>query len=340
MSIEELEITKNWNRNIQHPLVSIACITFNQASYIQEAINGFLMQITNFPFEIIIGEDCSTDNTVIILEENKVNFSNIIQYFSSSTNVGPLENLTTTLKRCSGKYIAFCEGDDFWIDPYKLQKQVDFLESNNDYGLVWTDVNFFKQSTLTNVNSVFDRKILKVFDSFENTLINKPYFSPPTWLFRRIFIENTEDYANKKYSDGSLPFILDVLAVSKIKYLNNVTATYRQLDESASNSKIMKKRYEFSKGVYRIQKDYLSKYTHYGYLEKLIDYQHHLSAFPYALIVGDSNGVDQGIKVLRESNDLLAKIFLFMSKSSFGVKLITFIYEKAILKQVLSKLFK
>jgi len=114
------------------PLVSIICITYNHEPYIAEAIEGVLMQKCSFPIELVIGEDCSTDNTRKICEEY-ANKSELIKLLPTETNLGMMPNFIRTLQSCTGKYIAMCEGDDYWTDPLKLQKQVDFLEANAEY---------------------------------------------------------------------------------------------------------------------------------------------------------------------------------------------------------------
>ncbi|MEY8729271.1 glycosyltransferase [Francisella philomiragia] len=121
-------------------LVSICCITYNHEKFISEALDSFLMQVTNFAFEIIVGEDCSTDNTLNIIKNYQRSYPDIIKLVDRNANVGMNKNLINTFKKCNGKYIAFCEGDDYWTDPLKLQKQVDFLEQNPKYVICYTGV--------------------------------------------------------------------------------------------------------------------------------------------------------------------------------------------------------
>lgn len=118
------------------PLVSICCITYNHEKYISDALDSFLMQKTTFPFEIIVHDDASTDNTATIIKEYEKKYPNIIKPIYQVQNQyskgrRPLRDFVIPLAR--GKYIATCEGDDFWVCPQKLQKQVDFLEENPDY---------------------------------------------------------------------------------------------------------------------------------------------------------------------------------------------------------------
>ena len=135
------------NKNTDNPLVSIVCVTYNHAAYIRDALDGFLMQKTNFSYEICLGEDESIDETKDICREyQKKNPGKIRLFERSRENVIFVDNKATgrfnfieTLKESRGKYIAICDGDDYWTDPYKLQKQIDFLEENEKYDMVHTN---------------------------------------------------------------------------------------------------------------------------------------------------------------------------------------------------------
>lgn len=147
---QELQtITKHkWDKN-SLPLVSISCTAYNHEQYIREAIDGFLIQKTNFLVEIIIHDDASTDGTAEIIKEYEGNFPQLIfpiyqkeNQYSKGVKVSP----TFNWPRARGKYIALCEGDDYWTDPYKLQRQVDFLEANEEYVLCCHDYSEIRQS--------------------------------------------------------------------------------------------------------------------------------------------------------------------------------------------------
>jgi len=114
-------------------LVSVWMITYNHENYIRESIDSILMQETDFEYEIVIGEDCSTDGTRKILLEYKDKYPEKFKLLLHDKNIGIVDNMLTTFKACSGKYVAMLEGDDCWTDPAKLQKQVDFLEDNSEY---------------------------------------------------------------------------------------------------------------------------------------------------------------------------------------------------------------
>ena len=135
---EPIELRNNTFDSEVIPLVSIDCITYNHCKYIRDALEGFLMQRTNFPVEILIHDDASTDGTAEIIKEYEKQYPWLIKPVYQTENQYSKHNGTISKIQYGsalGKYIAFCEGDDYWTDPYKLQKQVDFLESN-----VWVDI--------------------------------------------------------------------------------------------------------------------------------------------------------------------------------------------------------
>jgi glycosyltransferase involved in cell wall biosynthesis len=114
-------------------VVSICCATYNHEEYLAQAMESFLMQRVDFPIEIIIGDDCSTDRTPQIVQDYAERFPGLVKAITSETNVGVSLNAFRIRAAARGKYIALCEGDDYWTDPQKLQKQVDFLEKNPEF---------------------------------------------------------------------------------------------------------------------------------------------------------------------------------------------------------------
>jgi glycosyltransferase involved in cell wall biosynthesis len=122
------------------PLVSVHIITYNQEPYAARAIEGALQQQTDFEVEIVVGEDCSTDGTREIVLRYQREHPTRVRVITSGQNVGAFDNSNRVLKACRGRYLAFCDGDDYWTDPHKLQKQVDFLEAHPEYSLCCHDV--------------------------------------------------------------------------------------------------------------------------------------------------------------------------------------------------------
>ncbi len=117
------------------PFVSVVTITCNQAGYIRECIESILPQKTNFRFEYIIADDCSTDGTQDIVADYARRCPETIQLITSDHNVGAVMNAKRAFDACKGKYTAICEGDDYWTDPVKLQMQADFLEANREFSM-------------------------------------------------------------------------------------------------------------------------------------------------------------------------------------------------------------
>lgn len=125
------------------PLVSVLLVTYNQEAFIRRAIEGVLIQVTAFPVELVIGEDASIDNTRQICEEYAAKFPQKIRLLSGRENLGLNLNFLRTFALCKGKYIAYLEGDDWWIANDKLQKQVDVLEGADDVVLAHTNFKLF-----------------------------------------------------------------------------------------------------------------------------------------------------------------------------------------------------
>lgn len=230
----ESDIIKHWKFQ-DEIYVSIVCITFNQANYLRETIEGFLGQVTEYPFEVIIHDDCSTDNTSSILNEYLEKYPNIIKVIFNETNQYS-KNVNLPVLNCNkvikGKYVAFCEGDDFWIDSSKINSQVNFLESNHDFGMVIS--NYYSYHECNKTYNV-DLKIPMNRLNFKEHLIHTEYFAPMTWLTRKnVWLEVT-NYTDI-YLDSTFIWMLKILLVSKVGVLNSSTAVYRILQESASHS--------------------------------------------------------------------------------------------------------
>lgn len=116
--------------NDTRPKVSVIVLTYNHEKYIRKALDSILMQVVDFDYEILIGDDASSDNTCRILKEYQIKYPNIIHLFLNRINLGATKNAYNVLMHAKGEYLATCEGDDYWSDPQKLQVQVQFLENN------------------------------------------------------------------------------------------------------------------------------------------------------------------------------------------------------------------
>lgn len=232
---------------MQEPLVSVKMITYNHEPYIRKAIEGVLMQKANFSFELVIGEDCSTDGARQIVFDYKEKYPEVIRVITSDTNVGMKKNALRTSRACRGKYIAFCEGDDYWHDQEKLQKQVNYLENHSKCGLTCSDFDchFIK-------NGSTKHSILKAngkeFQSpnivdIVNHLVE---IRTCTVLARRDLIEQVKAadhyiHQNDYFKMGDTQLWAEISLISEIHFIDESLATYQILEESATQSKDIKK---------------------------------------------------------------------------------------------------
>lgn len=225
------------NQNLMYkgsaPMVSVLMITYGHEKYIEEAILSVLNQKTNFKCELIIGNDNSPDRTdeiVLKLIEENTNPNFLISYTKNESNLGMMPNFISIFKNANGKYLALCEGDDFWVDNLKLKKQVDFLESNLDYNMVVSNYNLYYQATnqkrqnreLFNRNQVLTLKNYIAFNfGHTSTFLFRNNFKLPNWV------------KNVRAGDQSI-FILAV-DNKKIKYFTDVFSAYRIHLESVTH---------------------------------------------------------------------------------------------------------
>ncbi|WP_428357420.1 glycosyltransferase [Methyloprofundus sp.] len=163
---------QNWVDSIEQPVVSICCTTYNHEPYIAEAIDGFLIQETDFPFEILIRDDCSTDKTAEIVKQYADQYPQLIKpvYEKENTFSKGVKPMPTLITKAIGKYIALCEGDDYWTDPEKLQIQIDLMQENSECYLSFHPVDEVLVNEPSGViigNHVEKNKIFTDMEMFE-----------------------------------------------------------------------------------------------------------------------------------------------------------------------------
>lgn len=249
--------------NQQKYLVAISCITYNHEKYLADALEGFVMQKTNFPFVAIVHDDASTDGTADILRKYAEKYPDIIhpiyetenQYSKRDGSLGRIMN--EAIAATGAKYIAMCEGDDYWTDQYKLQKQVDFMEKHEDVGLCYTDYNLCVENKIV-VENIFHSNPSKLIHSFEEQLIKSAYIAPMSWLFRKDIYNQIAP--RKSHTDGTFALSLDFFAKSTVAYLPETTAVYRSHIGSATTHVDPVKHWYYEKGVFETQLEYAEKY--------------------------------------------------------------------------------
>lgn len=227
-------------------MVSVCCITYNHEKYISQAIEGFLMQRASFKFEILIGEDCSTDSTRMLLEKYASRYPGLISLVVSDDNVGPLNNAVRVIKRARGKYIALCDGDDYWTDPYKLEKQVSFLENNKEFAIC---CHYMRQIEHDGQISYLDPRPVKIEYTYNDLVVNKQQqTSTASLVVQRSYINDlyTSDWFRKCYAgDKFVKLFVTSSTGKKIFVMPEVMSCYRRHQGgiwSMTQSKILKER--------------------------------------------------------------------------------------------------
>ena len=215
-------------------MISICMITYNHEKYLKQAINGVLMQKTDFEFELVIANDNSPDNTdKIIREYIQANPNgNKIKYLHNKVNIGMMPNFVNALENCSGKYIAMCEGDDYWKDEFKLQKQVDFLEQNKEYVICFHKVNVEKDGIIEEDSITLEvPKKTTIYD-----LAKGNYIHTCSAVFRNNLFEKFPDYFYKSPIGDYFLHMLNS-RYGDIYCINDKMAVYRVHDTSYWSSK-------------------------------------------------------------------------------------------------------
>lgn len=220
-------------------MLSVCCTTYNHEKYVREAINGFLIQKTDFPFEIIIHDDASTDRTADVIFEYVEKYPRLIRTIIQAENQyskGGLINPRFVFPQAAGKYLALCEGDDYWTDSSKLQKQVDFLENNPDYVITYTDCQPFDEHGPIDADYGGAREDLSELELKKAT----PIFTLTT-CFRNVIDEVPLDLMSARYGDFVTWSLLG--HYGKGKYLPEITpSAYRVHDRGIHSSKDDKQR--------------------------------------------------------------------------------------------------
>lgn len=255
--------------------VSVRLMTFNHAPFIREAIESILMQKTNFFVEVVVGDDFSTDSTLDILKQYEstdnihikiLNRKKGDEYWFKRQERGRLYNFQNILENCTGKYVALLDGDDYWIDPLKLQKQVDFLEENPEFGLCHGNCHFFYDNTekwQKNANKeLSNNTIIKGRKELFYYLLDGSYkIRTATVLFKRELLNKIKPNT-QTFLMGDTPLWLDLSQLTKFKYFDDVFSVYRISSESASNSKNKIKKLRFKMSMAEMRLYYCQKYDY------------------------------------------------------------------------------
>lgn len=253
------------------PLVSIRCLVYNHEPYLRQCLDGFVMQQTTFPFEAIIHDDASTDGSAAIIGEYAEKYPDIIKPIYETENQyskhdGSLTRSLDAAMHPGSKYVALCEGDDYWTDPNKLQMQVDVMEADEQIGLVHTFARVYDQQTESFQDKLWGWPI----NSFEDELIANRPVTLTTCFRKKLFLKAQQffrSHNHKPWKMGDYPMWLYMSYYAKTYFIDKPTGVYRLLKNSASHSPDPQKLADFELSAYDIR-FFFAKQFHYEHMLK------------------------------------------------------------------------
>lgn len=264
MKRSEEDIMRKWNKASDGPLVSIRCITYNHANFIRKTLDGFLQQDTDFPFEILIHDDASTDETEDIIREYEKKYPHIIVAMYEEENQLSRGNSILFRKlineKLRGKYVAWCEGDDCWTDKSKLQRQIDYLEEHPDYSLCYHPVEYISEEdkivgddTRFKCDCDVDTRTIIARGGLFCATCSLVYRKEDFLYWPRFrMMADIEDY----------PLQIHLALRGKVRYINRIMGAYR-VASSGSWTATMKRDSQKMLAHYKNERKWLRTLDHY-----------------------------------------------------------------------------
>ena len=242
---------------MKRPKLTVFLLTYNHELYIEQAIESILEQKTNFDFDIIVAEDCSTDKTLEIVLKYQKLYPEKIKVYANKKNLGATETLCMTLSKLTGDYIAFLEGDDYWCNPNKLQIQVDFLDANSEFvGCANTTFLKFENGNTQNYPVCIEKPYITFYDIARNC-VNYNYAAV---VYRNIYKEKWPEWFFTKFTSQ---WLLDLAFTlhGNVKILDEVMSVYRYTGKGIwSSLSDLGQKMCFMRLYYSLDKLFKSKY--------------------------------------------------------------------------------
>ncbi|WP_394752350.1 glycosyltransferase family 2 protein [Crenothrix sp.] len=301
------------SRFAEKPVVSVSMITYNHKNYIEEAINGVLMQETDFEVELVISNDNSPDQTDAIIQRilKEHPKSHWIKYIKHEKNIGMMPNLIDNLQRCTGEYIAICEGDDYWTDPLKLQFQIDEMKKNPNCDLCFHPAEIISGLLKTANITAFHSTENKIFTASEIITGDGGFCPSPSLLIKKTIISPIPDFLNNAPVGDYFLQILGAINGGAL-YLSKVMSAYRiNINESwtSSISDISKKRQFFDKFIPSLNDlNFFLKRAYQEEIYFMLDQQYYYMSLDYL----DSKLYEEHDKLFKEYFTKYSKIHLRM----------------------------
>ena len=302
--------------------ISVGVITYNQESTIRQTLDSILMQKGDFDLEIVIGEDCSMDNTRAICEEYTVHHTPYtIRLLPNTHNLGIMANFARVMKACTGDYVAICAGDDYWCDDHKLQKQMAYMEAHPEYGLVHTCIDLLYPHKLVRDK----RTSMPEGDVFQ--LIGNYPIGNCSVVFKTELLEMIDFEEFQKQGLQSCDYVMYGIFASKAKFgfMPEHTAVWRRGIESVSGTADMEKQIRY------IQ----NELAHWSYLAKLFPQRWsysdaegerylHMSSFNIAFRFGNRKRALDEVKLMSKEDKKRYRLKILVAHSA----LLSFLWRK------------
>lgn len=251
------------------PIVSIICTVYNKAPWLERVIQGFLAQETSFEVEIILVDDCSTDSSRDIIRSYQNQYPEKIQAIFNEENQGISRTWVSACQHAKGKYIARCDGDDFWLDPHKLQKQVDLLEEHPEAKWSNTDFDIYDENGQLVSRAGFTSGSIPLADTYAKMLATRGFTMASTWVVERELMLEVNQELDLTTADDTFNLQLDLFQRTQLLFLPEVTVAYTINQGSDSRPVDFSKIENRFQTLLETQKFYLDKYPSSHYREML-----------------------------------------------------------------------
>lgn len=296
-------------------LASVAVVTYNQENYIRQTLDSIVGQQCNFRFEVVVGEDASTDSTRDIVREYEKKYPELLRLMPEAPNKGLLTNFGDTLASCNGKYLSICAGDDYWHNPLKLQKQVDFLENNSDYGVVHGDANVYNETkdTTTEFYNKHNQPGMVDGNVFEALLTSRFFIIPITACFRKSLFDayvSFDEFRKAGFTHEDLPTWLELSRQSLFKHLPESLATYRVIENSLSRPTDVKKKMAFLLAHYKIKRYFIEKYKVSPEIEREFEILFNQRKFNLSYTWNNYEEAERSFNYLKSQHMVTSKLWL------------------------------
>lgn len=237
--------------------VSVICTNYNKEEWLAEAIDSFLNQETAFDYEIIIVDDASTDQSPAIIRAYRDRYPEKIRAFFNDTNQGILKTWVAICREARGQYIARCDGDDFWTDPQKLQKQVDFLEAQTGSKWCNTDFDYVTATGEVIYPSAIQNQVIPFITDLETLISQKGMTMSSTWLVDRELMQEVNQVVNPEATDDTFDLQIELFKRTNLVFLPQSTTVYRMTENSDSRPVDGDKVAQRIKGLLKTQLAYI-----------------------------------------------------------------------------------